>query len=349
MLRLGHRAEVAADVVEQAVQREVRMPRLQHAGVDLRDVQQLGEQMVQRGHAFAHVADALLPRRVGLVPGQPFREQRQRVQRLAQVVAGGGQQARLGLAGLLDGAVLLGQLGRGLAHALLQQLPAVVQGGGGGVEALLQMAHFRGALQRHLHRLAGGQPVDGIGQLEHRRADAARRPHAGQQHGRQARRHRQQHAGPGACLGGAQLVQADVDADLPRHAAARAGHRRAHQQALLAPQVGGVDVGQQFPFGRPHLHLLHMRLRHGGLGQPQQRAPVLARQRRLRRGRQLLRQRFPLLADVVLDALQVLPRGQHQQRPHRQHRRHHGQQHQLPHQRQPCPPMRWCRYPVHGM
>lgn len=47
-LLFGHRAEVAADLVEQPVEREVDPLRLQHAGVELREVQQLGEQPVER-------------------------------------------------------------------------------------------------------------------------------------------------------------------------------------------------------------------------------------------------------------------------------------------------------------
>ena len=100
--------------------REFRDVRRQHAGIELGDVEQGIEQLVHGLDGGIDAGDepgAL--RRVGLV-AQLRREQVQGVQRLAQVVAGRREKARLGEIGALDLAVALGQLAVALSQGHAQ-------------------------------------------------------------------------------------------------------------------------------------------------------------------------------------------------------------------------------------
>ena len=81
---------------------EVLRPRLDAAGVDLGDVQQLGEQAFQRVDRAVDAVDQVRHLGIGAdAVAQRLGEQAQRMQRLAQVVAGGGEELRLGAVGRL--------------------------------------------------------------------------------------------------------------------------------------------------------------------------------------------------------------------------------------------------------
>ena len=109
-LRLGVIGELVAQPVEQVVDREAHRLGLDGAGLDLVDV----EQRVQHaGHGAERLAEPRdeLRRLLALDRSrQQALQQGQRLQRLAQVVAGGGEEARLGDVGQLG--LLLGLLQR---------------------------------------------------------------------------------------------------------------------------------------------------------------------------------------------------------------------------------------------
>jgi hypothetical protein len=115
----GHRLEVQAQPREELLQPHRRRVHLDAAGVDAGDVEQLAEQALEGVDALVDavhqrgdlgVADAL---------AQGLGEQAHRVQRLAQVVAGGGEELGLGAVGGLGGAARC--LGLGLLDAQLQR------------------------------------------------------------------------------------------------------------------------------------------------------------------------------------------------------------------------------------
>ena len=86
---------------EQVADAKVLRPRLDAAGVDLGDVEQLGKQAVERVDAAVDAVDQLHRLVVAGLLAQRLGEQSQRVQRLAQVVAGGGEELRFGAVGQL--------------------------------------------------------------------------------------------------------------------------------------------------------------------------------------------------------------------------------------------------------
>ncbi len=95
-LRLRLVGERAAQIAEQVVEREIDRLRPHHAGLDLIDVEQRIEHARHRADGVLQAADEVFQRR----PGDPLRQQpldqRQGLQRLAQIVAGGGQEMGLG-------------------------------------------------------------------------------------------------------------------------------------------------------------------------------------------------------------------------------------------------------------
>ena len=138
----GHRLEVQAQPAEHVAQVEVLRRGLDAAGVDLRDVQQLGEQPFER---IDRAVDAVHQVRHFLVVAalaQRLGKQAQRMQRLAQIVAGGGEELGLRAVGHL-GLVARLLRGRGLVAKALREL------------LVLHLQH-RGALQ-HLAEVAAEQ------------------------------------------------------------------------------------------------------------------------------------------------------------------------------------------------
>ena len=107
------RLEVQADLPEDLGELEVVGVDVDAAAVDAGDVEQLGEQALERVDRFVDAVDEL--RHLGLVRARPKRlgEQAHRVQRLAQVVACRGEE--LGLRPVRD----LGLLARRFGHRLL--------------------------------------------------------------------------------------------------------------------------------------------------------------------------------------------------------------------------------------
>jgi hypothetical protein len=100
----GDGLEVQAQPREEFAQAQRRGIHVHAAGVDAGDVQQLAEQAFQRVDRFV---DAVHQRgHLGVVAAlaQRLRKQAHGVQRLAQVVAGGGEELRLGAVGGFGGA-----------------------------------------------------------------------------------------------------------------------------------------------------------------------------------------------------------------------------------------------------
>ena len=75
----GDHAEVAADFIENLVQRKVADLHLHRAGLQPRQVEQLAEQVVERLHALLDMRDAVQPDDVVLVHGQRGGKQGERV------------------------------------------------------------------------------------------------------------------------------------------------------------------------------------------------------------------------------------------------------------------------------
>ncbi|MNN50670.1 hypothetical protein D3C81_1652670 [compost metagenome] len=98
---------------------------LHHAGVQPCQVKQLGEQAVERLYALLHALHVLLAQWVAFTVLERVDEQCQRMQRLAQVVAGHGQQTGFRFAQCLQLCVLVHQLGGCRIDARLQVLPAL--------------------------------------------------------------------------------------------------------------------------------------------------------------------------------------------------------------------------------
>ena len=99
--RLGR--EIVGEPVEQRIEEEGARLRGHRAGLQLGDVEERGKQRFERGHRRR---DALRQRGILRIPhavGQARCEEAERVQRLAQVVAGGGEEARLRAVGGLRG------------------------------------------------------------------------------------------------------------------------------------------------------------------------------------------------------------------------------------------------------
>jgi hypothetical protein len=84
---------------EQVAQAHRRRVHLDAAGVDAGDVQQFAEQAFQRVDRFVDAVDQRGHLGVVAALAQRLGKQAHRVQRLAQVVAGGGEELRLGAAG----------------------------------------------------------------------------------------------------------------------------------------------------------------------------------------------------------------------------------------------------------
>ena len=109
---------------EQRLQRERPLLRLEGAGIELGDVEQRVEQRFDRAQAGVDLAAEVVAR---IAVDQRRGEQPRGVQRLQQVVAGGGDEARLAeIGGLGLGAARL-ELGGALDDALLQRLGGAAQ------------------------------------------------------------------------------------------------------------------------------------------------------------------------------------------------------------------------------
>ncbi len=112
-LLLGRRGEVVGEAVEERLQRHGPRARIDRARVQPRDVEHLAEQRLQRADGAGDAAGELAALVVAGALGQRRGEESERVQRLAQVVARGGEEARLGEVGAVGLAARL-RLARGL-------------------------------------------------------------------------------------------------------------------------------------------------------------------------------------------------------------------------------------------
>ena len=225
-----------------------------------------------------------------------------------RVVAGGGQQARLGLARHFELLVLAGQLRRGLCDAALQQPLAFSEGARGLVEAVLQAPHLGRAGDLDAGFLAGTQPVHRVAQFADGRADAPRGPPVPAADADQARGQHDEHVEPDAVPGLLHRVEADLDHDLAGGGAVVAHHLRDHLEAFGLRGIGAGGIGHDFAIVGPDLHPRFAAARCRIVRCAQQGAPVHAHQRHLRHGRHLQRHRLAVGPHEVGHAAQVLPR-----------------------------------------
>ena len=100
----SHRLEVQTQPREQLAQAQRRGVDVDAAGVDAGDVQQLAEQAFEGVDAFVDAVDQAGHLGVVAALAQGFGEQTHGMQRLAQVVAGGGEELGLGAVGGLGSA-----------------------------------------------------------------------------------------------------------------------------------------------------------------------------------------------------------------------------------------------------
>ena len=159
---------------------------MDRAGLEPGQVQQLREQVVQRRHALLDAHDLRQLGGIGFAGAQGRREQGERVQRLAQVVAGGGQEPRPRLAGGLEPRILVGQLHHRPAERAFHPVAAARQRLRGVVDAALQAAQERPFVDIKAHLLAAAEPLDGLGQLHDRARGAVRDRQAGCRHQQQS-------------------------------------------------------------------------------------------------------------------------------------------------------------------
>ena len=101
-LGCGHHAISCSYLIEQQAQREVLDGGLHRLGIEPRYIEQRVEQSLQNVQATAQVQQLLRSFPVGDVLLQPVGEQEQRLQRLAQVVAGRGEELGLRQHGFLS-------------------------------------------------------------------------------------------------------------------------------------------------------------------------------------------------------------------------------------------------------
>ena len=184
---------------------------LDHAGVELGDVEHRGERLLQRVDGADHVLHQRLQRRVDEALFQRGGEEAQRVHRLAQVVAGGGEEAALLAVGLFDQKHLLAQrahqrvvveLGLQLLHQ--QAVPGAGEEGTGHEEGRGQRCdgeRERRAEVEHVGRQRAQQrqqpqvdgPAVGRHQVRTRRGEREHEQH--QRHGRHDTQIDEQQAG----------------------------------------------------------------------------------------------------------------------------------------------------------
>ena len=253
---------------------------------------------------------ALQAHRVGFALGQSIREQGEGVQRLAQVVTGGGQEPGFGLAGDFKLSIFPLQLGGGLFNARLQRVLAAKQGAGGLVEAALQPPHLSSAFDAHAGFFARTQAVHRLTQGANWGGDVARRPPPRQRHGQQTRGQHQGHGHTDGLARRRNRLQVDLDHHLAQGDAVVADHRQ-HTAQCWSPFNGGggaARLGQNFAVFRPNLHPPHMGLHAAQLRRLHQRTSVCFGQRPHRLVGHLQAHGLGVGAHQVGDAGQVLAR-----------------------------------------
>ena len=143
--RARHRLEFGTDALDQRCDREIRQVRLDVARVQPRHIEQRAEQIVQRDQrqpcALQQRRGRLFRQRL-LVHG--LQKQQRRIERLAQVVARRGEEARLALVGQIR--LLLGLLERELDLATRLELAG---------QAHVERFVLLGALTHRLFELRG--------------------------------------------------------------------------------------------------------------------------------------------------------------------------------------------------
>ncbi len=122
-------AELGGQSAQQRVGAERLPHRHQAAGVQARDVEQAGQQFLGRAECTVDVRERLAILRMHRPLRQRVHEQMRRVERLRQIVADRGEQARLGLVGLLGRGAGARQRRSAFGHAQLQMLGDLLEAG----------------------------------------------------------------------------------------------------------------------------------------------------------------------------------------------------------------------------
>ena len=158
-----HRGEGGGQRLEQRLQGERPLLRLEGAGVELGDVEQRVEQRFDRAQAGVDLAAEIV---AGIAIDHRRGEQARGVQGLQQVVARRGDEARLAeIGGLRLGAARL-ELGRALDHALLERLGRLAK-------LAVAFAQRLGGMHARRHVVAGGDEAAAGQRIEAQFDDAA--------------------------------------------------------------------------------------------------------------------------------------------------------------------------------
>ena len=156
-------AKAVASEFEHRLQGERPLLRLEGAGIELGDVEQRIEQRFDGAQAGVDLAAEIV---AGIAVDHRRGEQARGMQRLQQVVAGGGDEARLAeIGGLGLGAARL-ELGGALDHALLQRLGRLAK-------LAVALAQRLGGAHARRHVVAGGDEAAAGQRIEPELDDAA--------------------------------------------------------------------------------------------------------------------------------------------------------------------------------
>ncbi len=323
---------------EQAGQPDRPRLDLQRARVELRDIEQRIEEPVHRRHGLRQVADHAFQVAAAGAPLERAREQPDRMQRLAQVVARRGDEARLGVGRLLRRVALRAERPGRRVDPRLQFARACVQPRGHFVEAFLQRAQFA-ALGHVERRCAPPAPeiLHRAGQRSDRTGDAVaddRRQHDGGHDAGEAENepdHQQ------ALLLGMRGAARHRDRYFPDERGLRPRRELLGEVAgepRLANRVGELDhfdhVGARFaPAVREHLTLRignrdarRFGFVRGRVGHALQRCAIAGEEGEFRARRELARDRQPMLRERDVDFRDARMGEVRHQRKEDQHARH---------------------------
>jgi hypothetical protein len=190
------------------------------------------------------------------------------MQRLAQVMARGGQEARLRQVRGFQLVVLLGQCSSGLFDLGLHRLLRSVQGYRRIIEAFLQRADFAALGDRNPHaEIAATEPFHGFGQPPDRCADRPRHPPAQQAADRQRGQQRDTTGDARAASRAVQRCGRETDLHFADHRSIGVLHHRGrhhrrvrgHDQAIRAGRRLIAGRGQHFAVAGDHAHAIDVR------------------------------------------------------------------------------------------
>ncbi|MCX7672756.1 MAG: hypothetical protein N2Z63_04005 [Thiobacillaceae bacterium] len=167
----GHGCEPPREPLQEALGREALRAYLHHARVEAGQVEQAVEQLLHGQSGFLQVMHDLPVVRIAQPVLERRHQQGQGVQGLTQIVAGGGEEARLRRHCGLGRLLLRAQFRRGLLDASLQALAPLLQGGSHAVDVVFELPQLAVGAGLDTHRqLTAGDALDG---LAHRRQPTA--------------------------------------------------------------------------------------------------------------------------------------------------------------------------------